>query len=69
MAQSDMASTGRVVLRFEFVTVRARRQLSAMHPGGARRSRKRFADAKLARARMMERNFMATQTLRQKLRE
>jgi len=34
--QSDWARTGRVDFRLEFVTVRARRQLSAIHPGAAR---------------------------------
>jgi hypothetical protein len=57
--QSDAAITGRDAFRLESVTVRARRQLSAMQPSGARRSIKRFA---LARAESpairMENDFM-----------
>jgi hypothetical protein len=44
--QSDLAMTGREVFRLESVTVRARKQLSAMQPGGARLSRNTFADAR-----------------------
>jgi hypothetical protein len=52
--------TGREVFRFELLTVRAWRQLSAMHPGGARLSRG-FAAANVAQRKVSDdENFMMT---------
>lgn len=60
LEQSEDAITGREAFRFESRTVRARRQLSAEHPGGVRLSsgfaitKVKVADATATK----EKNFM-----------